>query len=156
MNTHYLTGDATQLEGLGEKIIVHTCNDAEKWGKGFVLAVSARWSAPETAYRAAFKKDGKPALGNVQFIRVASDLTVANLIGQHGTVRRGTLPPIRYPAVAQGLARIAEYARELGASVHMPRIGCGLAGGVWTEIEPLIEQSLIKNSIRTFVYDLKP
>ena len=37
----------------------------------------------------------------------------------------------------------------------MPRIGCGLAGGTWDKIEPLINESLVKNEIETYVYDLK-
>ncbi len=35
----------------------------------------------------------------------------------------------------------------------MPRIGCGLAGGKWEVIEPLIDKTLIKNHIITTVYD---
>lgn len=37
----------------------------------------------------------------------------------------------------------------------MPRIGCGLAGGKWELIEPLIEETLLKNNIETIVYDFK-
>ena len=37
--------------------------------------------------------------------------------------------------------------------VHMPRIGCGLAGGSWDRIEPLIVESLTVRGIETFVYD---
>ena len=41
----------------------------------------------------------------------------------------------------------------LGASVHMPRIGCGLAGGKWERIEPLIERTLLARAVPTTVYD---
>jgi len=37
----------------------------------------------------------------------------------------------------------------------MPRIGCGLAGGTWNKIEPLINQTLIKNEVETYVYDFE-
>lgn len=43
----YLKGDATNLVIPGNKIIVHICNDIGAWGKGFVLAVSKRWSESE-------------------------------------------------------------------------------------------------------------
>jgi hypothetical protein len=36
----------------------------------------------------------------------------------------------------------------------MPRIGTGLSGGDWTEIEPIIEAELIGRSIPVTVYDL--
>jgi hypothetical protein len=33
------------------------------------------------------------------------------------------------------------------ATVHMLRIGCGLAGGRWDAIEPIIERTLCNNEI---------
>lgn len=65
------------------------------------------------------------------------------------------MPPIRYEAVREGLKRVAQEAKSLGASVHMPRIGCGLAGGRWEEIEPIIEQELLGKGIAVTVYDLQ-
>jgi hypothetical protein len=35
----------------------------------------------------------------------------------------------------------------------MPRIGCGLAGGKWELIEPIIIRTLCERSIVTTVYD---
>ena len=43
---------------------------------------------------------------------------------------------------------------ELDASDHMPRIGCGLAGGDWAEIEPMITETLCAAGIEVVVYDL--
>jgi hypothetical protein len=43
---NYLKGDATFPEAKGTKIICHICNDLGAWGKGFVLAISKRWSEP--------------------------------------------------------------------------------------------------------------
>lgn len=150
----YLTGDATAPIGKGHKIIVHVCNDIGKWGKGFVLAISRRWKAPETQYRAAFAKADKPVLGDVQFVPVDKDITVANLIGQYGVARSSSkTAPVRYDAIRQGLEKIATFAKKHHASVHMPRIGCGLAGGSWDRIEPLINDTLIKEHINTNVYD---
>jgi hypothetical protein len=39
--------------------------------------------------------------------------------------------------------------------VHIPRIGCGLAGGTWDRIEPLITGTLIAKNISTIVYDFQ-
>jgi O-acetyl-ADP-ribose deacetylase (regulator of RNase III) len=53
-----------------------------------------------------------------------------------------------------GLSRlVAEKAKELNASVHMPRIGCGLAGGEWSKVEPIIIETLCKNGVEVTVYD---
>lgn len=35
----------------------------------------------------------------------------------------------------------------------MPRIGCGLAGGTWDRIEPLIQANLIDPGVAVTVYD---
>jgi hypothetical protein len=51
---------------------------------------------------------------------------------------------------------LAVRAAELGASVHMPRIGCGLAGGRWERIEPLITRRLSEHGIAVTVYDHDP
>lgn len=152
----FVAGDATLPVGDGAKIIVHVCNDMGAWGKGFVLAISKRWKAPEEAYRCWHQNGGGQPfrLGQVQFVEVQADLWVANLIGQIGIGNSRGKPPIRYEAIREGLKRVAEFAARQAASVHMPRIGCGLAGGKWEDIEPLVEQFLSAANVPVMVYDL--
>lgn len=152
---HYRRGDATYPVGEGNKIIVHICNDMGHWGGGFTGAVSHRWFKPEIAYRhfhILHDTDEPLELGTIQVVKVEHDIWVVNLIGQHGT-RGVAVPPIRYAAVRTGLLRVARQASNRNASVHMPRIGCGLAGGNWDQIEPLICEALIRQDIAVTVYD---
>jgi O-acetyl-ADP-ribose deacetylase (regulator of RNase III) len=86
-------------------------------------------------------------------VQVRPDTWVATMIGQHGMKHGSSGPPIRYDAVARCLATLAEEALELRASVHMPRIGCGLAGGTWARIGPLVEAALSDRDIPVTVYD---
>jgi O-acetyl-ADP-ribose deacetylase (regulator of RNase III) len=153
MDIHYFTGDATRPVGIGPKIIVHICNDQGRWGKGFVKAISGRWPEPEQVFRAWFDEKAGFELGAVQFVEAESETWVANMIGQHGLHEKDGVPPIRYAAVWSGLQKVAEKAIELNASVHMPRIGCGLAGGEWSKIEPIIIETLCKKGIEVMVYD---
>lgn len=154
MTLRFVDGDATLPIGDGPKIIVHVCNDLGKWGRGFVLALSKRWKQPERVYKAAFCGPCPPRLGEVQLVPVESSITVANLIGQHGLASRlSTTPPVRYDAIREGLGRVAEHAQRLGASVHMPRIGCGLAGGDWSQMEPVIARTLSESGVDVTVYD---
>lgn len=151
----YVRGDATVPSVKGVKVIAHVCNDSGGWGKGFVLAVSRRWPEPEAAYRAWHRDRARNdfALGAVQMVRVEPYVWVANMIGQRG-IRRGSKGvPVRYEAIDTALARLANEATEIGASVHMPRIGCGLAGGTWSRVEPLITERLVKRGITVTVYD---
>ena len=151
---NYIKGDATNPTTPGNKIIVHICNDIGGWGKGFVMAISKRWIEPEKQYRLWYKSKSNFELGQVQFVQVTDDLWIANLIGQH-KINQDELgnPPIRYNAVKSGLDKVREFAVDKNASVHMPRIGCGLAGGTWDSIEPIIVDSLIDPGLPVTVYD---
>jgi O-acetyl-ADP-ribose deacetylase (regulator of RNase III) len=157
---HYTVGDATLPQGDVSKprIIAHVCNDRGGWGKGFVVALSQRYPEAERQYRAwyASRKSNDFALGATQFVPVAQNLYVANIIGQHGYRTEGGLPPVRYEAIRQGLQAIANYSKTLGVdtTVHMPRIGCGFAGGDWEVVSAIITETLGAANIPVTVYDL--
>ncbi len=155
MPIKYLIGDATRPQLGGNKIIAHICNDIGGWGKGFVLAISKISPLPERAYREWYSKHEQNdfALGAVQFVSIAPDLVIANMIGQHGTRTQHGVPPIRYEAVETALKIVGKEASSAKASVHLPRIGCGLAGGSWDKIEPLIEKQICAINVEVFVYD---
>ncbi len=150
-----LTGDATAPEIKGSKIIAHICNDIGAWGKGFVMAISNRWPEPESKYKEWQKKKeiNDFDMGAVQFVQVEEDLWVANMVGQHDVQPTEDGPPIRYDAVEECLGKVVDKALSLNATVHMPRIGCGLAGGRWEEIEPIIILQLCSKKIEVYVYD---
>lgn len=148
MAIHYIKGDATRPRGEGTKIICHICNDIGAWGAGFVLALSARWSEPEEAYR-----DMDKTLGKVHVVEVEDDILVANMIAQHNVRPDANgLPPIRYGALRQCLAAVNSLAVEINATLHMPRIGAGLAGGRWEDISKIIEETA---RVNVYIYDLK-
>jgi O-acetyl-ADP-ribose deacetylase (regulator of RNase III) len=148
----YIKGDATCPLGAGVKIIAHVVNDRAGWGRGFVVAISKRWREPEEAYRR-WAKDKNFILGEVQFVPVGKYLYVANMLCQHGLVGRSNPVPLRYPSLETCLKKVAQTAERLKASVHMPRIGCGLAGGKWEKIEPIIINTLESKNISVTVYD---
>jgi O-acetyl-ADP-ribose deacetylase (regulator of RNase III) len=72
-------GDATSPQAKGVKIIAHICNDQGKWGKGFVMALSARWSQPERAYRDWHhnRAENDFGLGAVQFVQALCEKDLA-------------------------------------------------------------------------------
>jgi O-acetyl-ADP-ribose deacetylase (regulator of RNase III) len=150
-----LQGDATSPQAKGHKVIAHVCNDVGGWGRGFVLAVSRRWPQPEAEYRRWYRERSSNdfALGAVQFVDVGSYIWIANMVGQRGTKTGSKGPPVRYEAIAECLVKVAELATLHRASVHMPRIGCGLAGWKWERIEPLIDEHLVRSGVDVYVYD---
>lgn len=151
----YVPGDATQPIASSNALICHVVNDAGGWGRGFVLAVSRRWPEPEAAYRK-WARAGL-TLGMVQTVPVnrARAIVVVNMCAQHGYQSIANPVPLRYDALATCLEKVARYreARMPSASVHMPRIGCGLAGGSWPEVERMIESNL--HGVPVYIYDLR-
>lgn len=167
MTIRYVDGDATAPEETdGPRLIVHVVNDAGAWGAGFTRALSARWAQPEAVFRIRYResfggREGPPALGTVQVAIIRNDpgaLYVVNMIAQEGLPSRERPTPLRYDALAECLHHVLRLARLAAppgrASVHMPRIGCGLAGGNWAIVERLILRELVLSGVPVVVYDL--
>jgi O-acetyl-ADP-ribose deacetylase (regulator of RNase III) len=150
----YIKGDATSPQSEGNKIIVHVCNDVGGWGKGFVMAISKKWPAPEKKYREWYQSKENFALGEIELVPVEENIWVANVIGQRN-INKDEFgnPPVRYDAIENGLYKVAVFAKHNNASVHMPRIGCGLAGGKWENMELIIIKALSQKNIQVTVYD---
>jgi O-acetyl-ADP-ribose deacetylase (regulator of RNase III) len=150
----YVRGDATRPASAGNKIIAHVCNDIGAWGKGFVMSITMQYPTAEQAYRSWCQgnDDQQPfMLGEVQFVKVSDDVYVANMIGQHGIMIKDGITPIRYNALEKCLQTLRLYAQTIDASIHMPRIGCGLAGGEWNKVEALINTTI--PDLHVVVYD---
>lgn len=174
-----ITGNLFSLYPTDKKIIIpHCCNDIGGWGSGFVVPLRNKWAETERRYRAwyAQKTDEshlapfsneenhevtrywdhgtKFELGAVQFVPVEQNVTVANMIGQHQTIRTNN-KPIRYLAIADAIRKVAEVAIEFDAQIHAPKFGAGLAGGDWKVIEALIQEAWVDRGISVTIYQLE-
>jgi O-acetyl-ADP-ribose deacetylase (regulator of RNase III) len=150
----YVQGDATLPMATGPKIIAHVVNDQGGWGRGFVVALGKRYPQAEAAYRRWSRRpatDDPPfTLGAVQFVAVAPDLWVANMLAQHAYRTPDNPVPLRYDALETALSSLAHFAAAHNATVHMPRIGAGLAGGDWERIAALIERHLDEREVTVY------
>jgi O-acetyl-ADP-ribose deacetylase (regulator of RNase III) len=156
----YVVGDATAPDTTSAPaLIVHGCNNVGGWGAGFVLALNRRWAAPQAAYKHWYNKGQAHSprflLGEVQFVPVEDRITVANLISQSNTRWVDNVPPVRYQAIEDGLVKVARRAAATGEHIHMPRLGCGLAGGDWSVVEDIIRRTLTDKGIPVTVYSLR-
>jgi len=93
-------------------------------------------------------------LGNVQVTPYVNNTLVANMIAQEGIQWVGKVPPIRYDALESCLRDV--YTRcDLGDlqeyTVSMPRIGCELAGGTWSDVVDIIQSTM---TVDTYVYTI--
>jgi len=151
----YLRGDATAPRGSDYRILAQIVNDRGiVWGAGFGRAVRKKWPAVQDQFaKWAVSARADFCLGNMHFCRVDDSLVVANLVAQHGFGPSRT-PRIRYGALEACLQKLAGHAASKGASVHMPRIGTGEAGGSWDIVSEIIEETLCQRGIDVMVYDL--
>jgi Zn-dependent peptidase ImmA (M78 family) len=150
----YLKGDATQPRGSGDRLVVQIVNDRGlTWGAGFALAARKKWPHLQSQFTEwVTSSRGEFRLGATQFVAVEPSLVVANLVAQHGYGPSPT-PRLRYGALASCLDKVRAYAVANHLAVHMPRIGCGQAGGSWGIISEMITDTLCRSGLEVTVYD---
>ncbi len=152
-----VTGDATRPHGTGKRIIAQVVNDAAvRWGgRGFVNAVRNRWPHIHEDYRTWVESSRENlSLGNTHVAVAEEGIFIYSMIAQHG-YGPSRLPRIRYKHLSACLQQLREFALNERASVHIPRIGCGEAGGNWTIVEDLVRENLSDYGVSVTVYDLR-
>lgn len=150
-----LRGNALEPRGTGPWIIAQIVNDkTPNWGAGFARAVRNKYPSIQKDFRVWSLMDpNNLSLGNTHMSAVADDLYVVSMIAQHG-YGESVKPRIRYAALKDCLQQLKKIALDKGASIHMPRIGTGYAGGNWSYISELIDEVLVVNGITVTVYTL--
>jgi O-acetyl-ADP-ribose deacetylase (regulator of RNase III) len=151
----FLLGDVLSPRGRGRRIIAHVVSDATpNWGgRGIAIAIKKKWPVAQDAFRKWFGNSRRRPLGEVHFCEVEESLEVATMICQRGYGPSET-PRIRYAAIERALGLVAARAQANDASIHMPRIGCGQAGGSWMLVEELVNSILTVANLPVTVYDL--
>ncbi len=155
----YIIGDATCPVGNGNKIIAHCVNDLGYFGAGFAKAILNKWPHVRKYYLDWHNEvvrggSDRLCLGSAQIVLAQDDVFVANIVGQYGIGRGSKDPPIRYEAIREGLIKVKDWSEQYKATVHMPKIGSGLAGGDWNIIEKIIIEELSDKNVEVFIYKL--
>jgi O-acetyl-ADP-ribose deacetylase (regulator of RNase III) len=78
-------------------------------------------------------------------------LIVASMVAQAG-FGESAEQRLKYSALAECLDSLARRAASSGASVHMPRIGAGQAGGIWRLVADEIDAALCRRGVSVVVY----
>lgn len=167
MTINYVKGDATLpkiIEGK-RSIIVHCVNTLGAWGAGFVVPLGKRYPQTKEYYHSflnSYKGNRFELLGTINLVAdVAEDTDVVNLFGQeriYPIMKDGKkIIPLNYDALRKGFSEIVSLYKTLDYSftIHMPKIGCGLAGGDWNIVEQIIKDEFINKGIEVYVYDFK-
>ena len=170
MKINYVVGNAIEPIGDSNKLVVHCCNALGFMGAGIAAAIRQKWPHVYKDYSKFCKKsEDYPSclLGEVQFVKAEDGIVIANIIGQNdcGPTIIGdvSIPPVDYRALEVGFAKIKKSIIEgqrkspdaKVVTIHMPRIGCGLAGGEWGFIELILDSVFGNTNWEITVYDLK-
>jgi len=150
-----LRGNALEPRGTGPRVLAQIVNDkTPNWGAGFARAVRNKYPSAQKDFKEwALLNPDKFSLGNTHTSMALDELYIVNMIAQHG-YGESVKPRIRYTALRDCLHQLKEIALRKSASVHMPRIGTGYAGGNWSYILELIDEILVRNRIDVTIYTL--
>jgi O-acetyl-ADP-ribose deacetylase (regulator of RNase III) len=157
MEIKYIKGDATEPIIIGDKysVICHCCNALGAWGKGFVVPLGQKYPIAREKYLKFIKMTKEEnRLGSVSFAKATDNIIVANIIGQFYTYPKDGKIPLDYEALEKGFRSVIEMfqTNDIPLTVHMPKIGCGLAGGDWNRVEEIIKNTFINSNIEVYVY----
>ncbi|KAL3673401.1 hypothetical protein V7S43_001115 [Phytophthora oleae] len=177
----YKSGDASQppLNLLRSRpyIIVHCVDNSGVWcPRGFFRSLSALSPTIQKQYEAA-GRNGDLKLGSAHLIRLPPQapthnvpidgyvclLVVQGFVGKKkqrggngaGTVqivRQGKSSTFRLNALETALQILAYRALELGATVHLPRIGYGTPNFNWYAVERLLARNLRDVGVEATIY----
>lgn len=150
MITKYIKGDITETE---LKYIAHGVNCQNAMGSGVAKALFTKWPEVKREYHS-FNEGWLPTdlVGKVDWIH-SDDATLDKVILNCYTQLNYGYDGARYVNYAAIMMCFEEIAKELeGSIIAIPKIGCGLAGGNWTFMEQLINDT-VADKIEIWVYD---
>lgn len=151
-------GDASVPVGVC--VIAHVVNDAGRWGAGFSGELERRYPGTGEDYKQVLKAvqlaTGGSGLGLSLSCRPNRYIKICNMVAMRGVRGRNNPVPLDYDALRKCLHSLADEVRDGGiASIQMPKIGAGLAGGDWSIIYPIIISELGNLHIPVTVLDIE-
>jgi O-acetyl-ADP-ribose deacetylase (regulator of RNase III) len=143
----------------GPVIVAHVVNDsARAWSRrGVAATLAARWPQAGQAFRAwAIASSENLQLGTIHACEQRDGdrvVTIVSMVAQQG-FGPGAVTRLRYDALHETLVAVADLAQRTGATVHVPRIGAGQAGGRWDLIESDLAEVIADKGIGLIVHTL--
>ncbi|MGM7645738.1 macro domain-containing protein [Nocardia sp. JW2] len=144
---HHRVGNlfaATDLDAVG-----HGCNCAGAMGRGIATEFKRRWPEMYEEYRVRCR-DGRLTPGSV-FVWQCDDVTVYNLGTQAHWRGKATLP-----AIVSSVGAMLAHADEADLRrIGVPRIGAGLGGLEWSDVEGAIMPVIESHDVEVVVFGLE-
>ncbi len=147
----YVKGDLFTTKA---DVIVHGCNCFHKMGAGVAAIVKREYPGAYQADKDFGRRGDITKLGEYSWwhgahnLYISQWLTIVNLYTQY--LHDAELKPFDYTAFVKGLKSVLQDYPD--ATIAMPKIGAGLAGGDWSVISAIIEA--ISGDREIWVYEL--
>ena len=130
-------------------VIAHGCNCKKSMTGGIALQIARKYPKAEKADNYSTMSDIK-RYGDVTCAPIGMGQKIYNLYSQF-------LPgkDLSYPALELSLTKLALIlkANDPNASIGLPQIGCGIAGGDWKKIRPIIKRALKGLNVTIVIYN---
>ena len=158
MKIKYVKGDLFDMI-VPNTVIPHVCNNANKWGRGFVVPLMNKYLYARTEFDEWAKGNRRIlpyGLGYTQVVEVEPYVWVANMIAQVFYVHDGSIRqhrPLYYNKLADCMEQVAKHCKVHSVDILAPKFGSELAGGNWKFVEDLIYDIWIEVGIPVTVVE---
>ena len=147
-----IKGDITETEC---KLIAHGVNCQGVMGSGVARALFLKWPQVRNEYlnlhEECNKKDPEEFLGWTQPVFVGEGKIIVNCWTQQNYGASSNQVYLSYNALRQCLHDLRDLAINYGIkNIAIPRIGCGLAGGDWGKVKPMVEEILFDLNVKVY------
>jgi O-acetyl-ADP-ribose deacetylase (regulator of RNase III) len=148
----YIRGD---LFTTNKPVIAQGCNCQGVMGSGIARKIADKFPEVKTAYQYKYNKEGLD-LGEIQLVPLWKPKTnikiVANLMTQDGYGHGGIF--VNYDACYRAFLTLFRYCNMHWLNVAIPKIGAGLGGGSWDEIERRLLRAIEIHPVELDIYYL--
>jgi O-acetyl-ADP-ribose deacetylase (regulator of RNase III) len=131
-------------------VICHQVNCMGVMGAGLAKQIKEKYPQVYKRYRQAYY-EGELQLGHVVFADTGNGVLVANICGQWDYGKNVAQVYTSYDALRTGIQRVHILSTKLGIPAYVPHgIGCGLAGGDWSKVNPILQVNLPEGTVVSF------
>ena len=147
----------SDIRNANSGFIIQGVNAQGKMGKGLAKSIYDRWPNVKSEYiNEYFDNNDFFHLGSFHIVNIKDNLNVVNIVSQEYYGNDGR-QYVSYPAIEVALINLIRLINKnkWEKIIHVPKIGCGLAGGNWDVIKGIFKK-VIPNDFKLIYWNYAP